>query len=325
MTRDHKISAHSADIALQAVEALRWMCRVIWNEFDERTSRILTCAAEDCDPRVRREALLIMILGSVPSNNPWIIEILSKKLRDPDGEIKLIAIMGLRSIREDANSDTIDVILRSALQDSNSTIRLNAALAMKGDSESKRVLIELLKDRSVDVCISAAKELGLRGETAGMEYLTKALRNESPKLRKEAAVALGEINNPQSTAALISSLHDPVIDVRIAAVNALGNLKAVEAMNALLYLLDHDEDVKVRGAAAYALGKIGNPSVIECLLRAVKDPTNEVRNGVLLGLAYFDDPRCIETLLLAIGGTVRNWYRSEESRILYRFLGREYH
>ncbi|SHG63136.1 HEAT repeat domain-containing protein [Streptoalloteichus hindustanus] len=56
-------------------------------------------------------------------------------------------------------------------------------------------------------------------------------------VRREAAFALGELNDPRALEPLVAALEDPALDVRVAAVKALGEIpdpRAVEALPALL-------------------------------------------------------------------------------------------
>lgn len=69
---------------------------------------------------------------------------------------------------------------------------------------------------------------------------------------------------------LRQALTDGDVEIRRATVQALGQLKAREAVAALIGML-HDEDFLVQKAAIEALGQIGDARAVEPLIAAVKD------------------------------------------------------
>lgn len=85
---------------------------------------------------------------------------------------------------------------------------------------------------------------GLRGAT--VKDNVRNLTNEDPEVRRKAVVALGERRNADVT-------------------------------NILCAVLETDKDPLVRAAAAEALGKIGNPSAIPTLVKALDDERYMVR------------------------------------------------
>lgn len=75
-------------------------------------------------------------------------------------------------------------------------------------------------DRGLRSCIiEALSELDLEGST---EVLLDALDHRDPAIRADAALALGTIGAPQTTAALTRRLSDPDARVRKSAAMALG-------------------------------------------------------------------------------------------------------
>jgi hypothetical protein len=73
-------------------------------------------------------------------------------------------------------------------------------------------------------------------------------------------------------------------DVRIGAVEVLGEMREKSAVPKLISLLRQDESSEVRWVSAIALGGIGDPSVIPVLVTALRDPDKYVRYGVSLAL-----------------------------------------
>jgi HEAT repeat protein len=84
--------------------------------------------------------------------------------------------------------------------------------------------------------------------------------------------------------------------MRIEAAQHLGRLRAVEGVEPLESLLDHDEP-GVRLAAAGALANIGDASAVPSLVEALNDPDAAVRVSAIIGLGTCNDPTAIPHLL----------------------------
>ena len=98
--------------------------------------------------------------------------------------------------------------------------------------------------------------------------LVRALADDWPSERRDAAYALGVVLMPPIDARvadeLIYSLADPSGEVRLAAVRALGRLRATRAGNQLIGRIV-DPDLAVRLAAMRAVGEIREPRALVAL------------------------------------------------------------
>ncbi|HME89915.1 MAG TPA: HEAT repeat domain-containing protein, partial [Myxococcaceae bacterium] len=87
-------------------------------------------------------------------------------------------------------------------------------------------------------------------------------------MNKEIAVALGRIGNPKATASLVRLLSSRDPYVRIEAINALGALRAKEAVPQLIGMVNDDSaEPFVCKKAIQALGEIGDPSAVPILMQ----------------------------------------------------------
>ena len=129
-----------------------------------------------------------------------------------------------------------------------------------------------------------------------IEKLRQALKHEDEYVRRNAAVALGNIGNSQALEALIAALKDENEYVRLYAAEALGNIGNSQAMEALIAALKH-EDWPVRWKAAEALGKIGNSQAVEALIAALKDENEDVRCNAAEALGKIDSSETLEKLI----------------------------
>lgn len=116
-------------------------------------------------------------------------------------------------------------------------------------------------------------------------HWTRALTHSDPMVRLHAAEALGDrrLSERESFAAvsaLAETLHDPAIEVRLAAAFSLGEMGAcaATAVPALAALL-HEPDPELRAVAAFALGQMGPAAsdAVPTLIDALRDPGDGVR------------------------------------------------
>ena len=87
------------------------------------------------------------------------------------------------------------------------------------------------------------------------------------ELRFAAVEALGQIRAPAAVRPLVDALRDPDRNLRRAAAEGLGEIGDPQAVAALLLALE-DEHWSVRCAAATALGRLGSPKATGALLGA---------------------------------------------------------
>ena len=75
-------------------------------------------------------------------------------------------------------------------------------------------LVRAMEDGYWQVRVKAARALGLLKAEAGLPALTACLKHPISNLRKESAIALGEIGDTRAIVPLEGALTDPDPDVR---------------------------------------------------------------------------------------------------------------
>jgi len=140
--------------------------------------------------------------------------------------------------------------------------------------------IKQLKDSDEKIRSQAALSLGWVGEGEVLNPLIEVLKNDiSPKVRANAAMSLGQLNNENAIQSLIAALSDKDAFVRGMIVYSLGLLKAKEALNPLIMILETDPDKEARMAAADSLAQIGDEKAIKHLVKAyVNDMEDSVKS-----------------------------------------------
>jgi hypothetical protein len=111
---------------------------------------------------------------------------------------------------------------------------------------------------------------------ASFEPLSKALTGAGPTARRNAAWALGALDDQRAVPLLIASLKDAEMAVREQASWALGALDDARAVQPLIGTL-RDPAPAVRRQSAWALGAIADAAAVDALVSALKDSDTRVR------------------------------------------------
>ena len=111
-----------------------------------------------------------------------------------------------------------------------------------------------------------------RSGSAVVPPVAAQLENRQPAVRIGAAQILGNIADVSSVEPLVSVLTtDTDKHVRIAAAKALGHIKDPRTVNALIYAARSDEpDIDIREAALLALGEQGSFEAVYFLVRTLR-------------------------------------------------------
>lgn len=176
--------------------------------------------------------------------------------------------------------------------------RANAAIAL-GELRAKEALPALmdalLKDKSPRVRWEAAKALGLIGDERAVAPLIEALEDENPNVRMYSAYALGEIKSPRAVEALVRSLADREWLVRWFSCWALMEIRSPDSVKPLVSLLkrkEADTPLVVR-----VLEWLKHPKTTDFLLPLLKHRDEEVRARAAFALGRAGGPRAVEPLL----------------------------
>ena len=103
------------------------------------------------------------------------------------------------------------------------------------------------------------RTLGMLGDPAGREAMVRLVRDPDVLIRAEACRSLGKLGKPEDSTVLMQMMKlDDNPDCKIAAIDALGTLKAVDPRTSpfLVEEMDRSDDPAVRLACVQALRKI---------------------------------------------------------------------
>ena len=157
-----------------------------------------------------------------------------------------------------------DPHLTDFLRDDSDAVRRNAGseiLRLRG-SKSFPVVVSLLSDADPDVVLQAVLILARMRDPRALEPLHNVLRHPDPNVVQEAVVAIGQLGDSRSVPHLLPFLEDDPW-VELAAIQALGDLRAREAVPALAAKLT---DPFSGLPAAEALARIGGCAAFAALV-----------------------------------------------------------
>ena len=214
---------------------------------------------------------------------------------------------GLRdaeTAREHAREDMLRQRMNG--EDAPESLEEYAERTAAADTPNARVtaaLAERLQDSEVEVRRAAAAALAEQEDPRALAALLAALRGDADaEVRKYAAHALGEIKDRRAVEALVAALRDRDEEVRETAAHALYEIRDPGAAAALGAVLSGDPSAEVRKVAAMALAEMGGASAVPGLVTALRDRDPEVSQAAAHALGEIGDPRAVDALRTAVRG-----------------------
>ncbi len=129
------------------------------------------------------------------------------------------------------------------------------------------------------------------------DFLAQKVTRGSDEQKRDALLEIKTRQTEATSRLAVSALKDSSEIVRATAAAAIIFLPKDEAAQNLVPLLA-DKKPLVRREAAYALGKVGNPSTVNSLLQVLqKDKVAEVRNAAIAALGEIGDAAAISELV----------------------------
>lgn len=160
--------------------------------------------------------------GEVEIGTESCFQELVAKLRDPEPQVRLLAVCGLAASGDERA--VLHVVL--ALEDPDAAVRERAAMALGkiGDPRAAPALLAAATDTDRALHRAAVAALGELGPVA-IDLLAEELRSVDAADRVRAAIALGETRDVAAVAPLTVALEDGDPEVRRRAREALEKIR----------------------------------------------------------------------------------------------------
>jgi HEAT repeat protein len=248
---------------------------------------IVRTSLADEDPRIRSNAIEVVADTKLLALMPKV----ERLVTDNVPEVRFAAILAVGDLQYTLAENE----LKSLLKDKDENVKIAAAYALckLGRTEYARLLYDAITSKDQTVRASAAFLLGKSGDQTALKYLywTLESRDSHDKVRFNAVEGIAKLGDQRIYPRLWSMLISAYADDRAFGVGAMGALGTEQAKNALITTLD-DVVLEVRLAAAGQLGKLGDrtgePKVLEVFtknLTAGMDRGDVERVKVLTALA----------------------------------------
>jgi HEAT repeat protein len=174
--------------------------------------------------------------------------------------------MRTREIEEAFQSGASDAEIVAALQEAQPALR-ERAIALAARHLPPETLGRFVGDDENAVLRNAALSALERQGPYAVPHLVSLSRGENAEVAMFAVQILSRIKDPGSSQALLPLLEHADSNISQAAIEALGALRAREAVPGLIRLLD--ADLWLQFAAVAALGEIADPRAVQPLLDAI--------------------------------------------------------
>jgi HEAT repeat protein len=161
-------------------------------------------------------------------------------------------------------------------------------------------LVGALQSRNAKVRLFAAQELRILNDPGLFEPLLAAGNDRNVDVRHTALLGLPE-SDPRMLDRYVAAAADRNVDIRALAADRLAAFDDPLAVDALIELVLHEDDVNAVCNAASSLADLGDPRSVPALLDALKNTGLEpfARSCAAASLGAFDDPKVYHGLLAA--------------------------
>jgi HEAT repeat protein len=269
-------------------ELARAMAAIAEDDATQSFTRIFDWLLDDNDPRIRRLAVDGLWEEAGLRHLPRFMQMLHE---DADKDVRAAAAMTLGRLIFMAELDEItgthtDEMVEALWQTFHEErehveVRRRALEGLSYSSRPgvKRLIENAVFDESELMRISALFAMGQHIDQAWLPYLQKALGEENPALRMEAARALGNLEAKSLLDTLISMLDvEKDSEVRFAILEALGQIGGDKAKQALQLTLESDDEAEAEVAEMaleYLYSGIGNLSGLIHSVLGIEPETEE--------------------------------------------------
>jgi len=288
---------------------------------EARRVALSVAALKDPDPTVRRAAVDLLARGGRRAAQVLLAElgpeahVISPDLTDEQVEgvedLCWFYLWDVADILGKINDRSVIPDLMKVLNEGKWDNRVAAvrALGHLRAAEAAPLLASQLERGAGLLRWDAAEALRKIGPPAA-PHVVGMVKSREDETRKLAAEALGGIGAREFVPALLKMYEEGDAFARHGAAMALGHLKAVQAAQPMLAALAQDRPLRLRCAAAEAVGRIGDTRAAKCLLAMLEDKEGPARAAAARGLGHLGKKEAVPALVAASSDTAADVRRA---------------
>ena len=201
-------------------------------------------------------------------------------LKDPSPEVRQAAAQALETL--EAAGSLEEVFERLKRGDRATKIRAIYALGRIGGQQVLPILLYCAGRSEEDIRYAAIKVLGELARPEALALLVEKLQDPSPEVRAVTIEALAQYRDASLVPSLIPFLEEN--DGMLDAEAALAQYRDASLVPSLIPFLE-ENDGMLDAEAALALGRIGNASLAEPLMKLLSSPHERTRAAAATALA----------------------------------------
>jgi HEAT repeat protein len=198
--------------------------------------------------------------------------------------------------RTDENvANVVNRLLQRCRQSSGVSLERTVATISKfGRSAAVPGLAELARRGPIAVRRAATRGLGAIDNASALEVLLSLERDD--QLRVVALRALGSFSDPRAVERAVEALGDENLDIRVAGIESLGNMKSDSATAALLQKFELTESPNEQCRLLAALAARASKQAFATVATALTHPIGKVRRAAVDAIIHFDSDQATEEL-----------------------------
>ncbi|HEX2909513.1 MAG TPA: HEAT repeat domain-containing protein [Chloroflexia bacterium] len=255
----------------------------------------------EADPTVCEIAAANLAALDLERSFPLLIDI----IENGSPPAKAAAARTIRDI-DTGKAETVGPLTRLLANKHDWEARLDAIYALgetgTDDPQAIELLLLAMAEDDAAICSAAIFALGELGVERAIKPVAHLLLNSpSASLRRDAATALGDFEDEQVIEPLLVALGDHDEYVRAYASGSLAGFATPRVIQALIQLVGQDKSEVVGIYAVQALRELKAVEASELLIEILlKSPSNEVRKLVPSALAATGNPVAVPPLMKAL-------------------------
>lgn len=248
------------------------------------------------------EELIVLVLGSLAKiGNRAAFEPLLQLIGHPNLSVRRAAISALNSI----GHPKMEMKISNLINDTNPNIRESAVriAGYFGYQKCKHQVIRCCSDEEEAVRAAALENLPFFEEERILYVLKDAIKQDTVKCRIAAVKALAFVDDKNVFNVLLDCLEEKETWVKINAIRSLVFHRYHEAIEKFIELAEKENSIPVKIAALEAIGEIGGAQAVSVLSKYTDNENDDISFLAIKFLGKVNHPNAIQPLIYLLKST----------------------